>query len=212
MDFLGDGGLHDNAAAGTRHQYSLGKAGGGTGGVDGDVEKTGAGDLHAKTLGDSDLFGMAAEEMHLGSADLKDLGDEEAEFAVSENGDALAFQFAELLVDFEGGGDGFAEDGFVVGESGGDGEEIFFGEREIFGEGTRVLDDAEDGAGGAVAAKTMGAGGALAARKIDFADDAATEPGGGVGFLDDADEFVAGAAGETVVPAEEFEVGVADAG
>ena len=168
--------------------------------------------MHAETIGDSDFFGMAAEEMHFSSADLKNLGDEEAEFAVSENGDALAFEFAELLLDFAGGGDGFAEDGFVIGENGRDGKEIFFGEGQIFGERTRVLDDAEDGAGGAVAAETMSAGGALAARKIDFADDSATEPGGGVGFLDDADEFVAGAAGETVVPAEEFEVGVANAG
>lgn len=124
----------------------------------------------------------------------------------------MAFEFAELLLDFAGGGDGFAEDGFVVGESGGDGKEIFFGEGEIFGEGTGVLDDAEDGAGGAVTTETLSAGGALAAHKIDFADDAATEPGGRVGFFNDAHEFMAGAADEAVVAAEEFEVGVADAG
>lgn len=73
-------------------------------------------------------------------------------------------------------------------------------------------DDAKDGAGGAVAAETLGAGGAVPAGEVDFADDAAAEPGGGIGFFDHADEFVAGATGEAIVAAEEFEVSVANAG
>ena len=212
MDFFGDGGLHDNAASGTSHRHGLGEAGGGAGGVDGDVEETGAGALHAEAFGDGDLFRMAAEEMDLGTADLEDLSDEEAEFAIAEDGDSFAFQLAELLLDFAGGGDGFSEDGFFVREGGRDGEEVRFGEGEIFGEGARVLDDAEDGAGGAVAAEALRASRAVAAGKVDFADDAAADPGGGVGLLDDADELVAGATGEAVVAAEEFEIGVADAG
>jgi len=75
-----------------------------------------------------------------------------------------------------------------------------------------VLDDAEDGAGGTVAAETLLARAAVAAGEVDFSDDAAADPGGCVGFFDDSDEFMAGAAGEAVVAAEKFEVGVADAG
>ena len=128
MDPLGDGGLHDDAASGAGHGDGLGEPGGRTGGVDGDIEEAGGGGLHAEALGDGDFFGMAAEEMDLGSADLENLGDEEAEFAVAEDGDSLTLEFAELLVDFAGGGDGLAEDGFVVGERGRDGEEVFFRE------------------------------------------------------------------------------------
>jgi len=75
-----------------------------------------------------------------------------------------------------------------------------------------MLDDAEDGTGGTVAAETLRASFAVTAGEVDFSDDAAANPGGGFGFFDDSDELVAGASGEAVVAAEEFEVSVADAG
>lgn len=212
MNAFGDRGLHDDATSGAGDRYGLGEAGSGAGGIDGDVEEACACDLNPEAFGYGDLFGVAAEEMDLRPADLEDLGDEEAELAVTKNGDPFALQLAELLLDFAGGGDGFAKDGLFVGEGSRDGEEVHFREGQPLGEGAGVLDDAEDGAGGTVAAETLGARGAVAAGEVDFADDAAADPRRGIGFLDDADELVAGAADETVVAAEEFEIGVADAG
>lgn len=211
-DGFGDGGLHDNASAGAGHGDGGGEAGRGAGGIDGDVEGAGAASDDAAAFGDGNFGGVAAEEVDLGAAGLEHLGDEEAEFAIAENGDALGAQAAELLLDLAGGGDGFDEDGFFVREGRGDGEEVRFGEREILGEGAGVLDDAEDGTGGAVAFEAFLAGGAGVAGEVDFADDTLADPGGGVRFFDDADELMAGATGEAVVSAEEFEIGVADAG
>jgi hypothetical protein len=83
--------------------------------------------------------------------------------------------------------------------------EVGFGQGQVPGEGAGVFDDAEDGAAGAVAAKTAGTPVAAAAGEVDFAGDALA------GVHSFADEFVAGASGEAIVAAQEFDVGVADA-
>ncbi len=93
-----------------------------------------------------------------------------------------------------------------------------------------MIDDAEDGAAGAVRFQSTQAEFAQwfvavgGAGDVDFAGDAATDPAGsfaldcgrGVAAIADgndfADEFVAGDAAEVVVAAEDFDVGVADAG
>ena len=90
--------------------------------------------------------------------------------------------------------------------------QVALGEGEEFAEGAGVLDDAEHGAMRAVAAEAAGAPLAGAAGEVDFAHHAAAEQRGVVGFHDFAHELVAGHAGEAVVAALEFEVGVADAG
>jgi hypothetical protein len=135
-----------------------------------------------------------------------------------------------LIENFAGGGQRFDEDGLFVGNGIGSLVEIFDRERKVFGEGAIVVDDAEDGAAGAVrfqSAETEFADGVVAkggTGDVDFAGDAAADPAGsrlldggrGVSAIADgddfADEFVAGDAVEVVVAAENFDIGVADAG
>ena len=75
-----------------------------------------------------------------------------------------------------------------------------------------MVDDAEDGAVGAVATESAEAPFAAGAGEVDFAGDALAEERGGIGFGHFGDEFVAGGAGEAVVAALQFEIGIADAG
>lgn len=209
-----NGGLHDDGAAGAAHGDGGGEAFGGAGGVD-DVVETGEGRLGAgegaAAFDDGEFFRVAPEVVDGEAMGEQDLADEQAEFAVAEDGDLGAFRDAELLEDFAGGGDGFGEDGDVIGEGPGDFEEVFHREGEEFGEGAGMFDDAEYGAAGAVAAETAAAPGAAAAGEVDLTDDTFADPLGG-SLFHDADELVAGDAGEAVVAGEEFEIGITDAG
>ena len=57
---------------------------------------------------------MAAELVDLDAVGEEDLADEEAEFAIAQDGDVAAFGDFELFEDFAGGGDGFGEDGLFA--------------------------------------------------------------------------------------------------
>ncbi len=153
---------------------------------------------------DGEFAGVAAEGSHAEAMEAQDLGNEETEFAVAQDGDGGAAWEAHLFEDFAGGGNGLSEDGVFVGDVFGDGQEVFRGKSQVGGKSAGVAHDAEDGAAGAMAAEMALAPRALAAGEIDFADDAAA--------LHFADKFVAGDAGKAVVAAEEFEVRIADAG
>ena len=110
-------------------------------------------------------------------------------------------------------GDGALEDIFdagILALTGEPAEGFVKPARVAFGEVVNGA-DAEDGAGGAVAAEPAAAPVAVAAGEVDFAGDAAADDGAAIGLDDLADELVAGDAAEAVVAALELEVGVADA-
>ena len=138
--------------------------------------------------------------------------------------------YIDLIEDFACGGERLHENGLFVRDGIRSLVQISHWEREVFGEGAVVIDDAEDGAPGAVcfqsaeaefAERFVAVGGA---GDVDVAGDAAADPAGlllldgrswlaAIAYRDDfADEFVAGDAAEVVVAAEDFDVGVADAG
>jgi hypothetical protein len=74
-----------------------------------------------------------------------------------------------------------------------------------------MVDDAEDGSPRAMAAEAAPAPVARAAGQVDLADDAAADPRGRIRLNHFANEFMAGRAGEAIVTALEFEIGIADA-
>ncbi len=117
-----------------------------------------------------------------------------------------------MIENLASGGDGLDEDGLFRGYGIGHAVQVVDGQREEFAERSRVFDDAEDGARGAVAAEAARAPVAMSTRQVDFAGYAASDPlcaaaGDGYHF---AYEFVSGRAGESVVSALQFEIGGTD--
>ena len=213
-----DGGFQDDGASGTGHGGGGAEAFGVAGGVDdpiiGGGGESGGGELRldAGSGGDGQLFGMAAELMDWVAVGVEDHGDEQAEFAIAQNGDGLACGNGHLVEDLTGGGEGFEEDGAVGGDVVGEYVEIALGKGEEFGEGSGVVDDSQDGAVWAVASEAFAAPFAVRAGQVDFAGDALAGEGWSIGFDHFGDEFVAGSSGEAVVAALQFEIGIADAG
>lgn len=143
---------------------------------------------------------------------LQDLGDEEAEFAIAENGHGSADGYAHLVEDFAGGGKRFGEDGvegrylrryFV---------EVLFGEGEKFSERSRMADNAEDGAVQAVPPEAFCAKITISAGEIDFPNHFFPKPPDVITGGDFSYKLVAGRSGEAVVSTLELEIGRADAG
>ena len=89
--------------------------------------------------------------------------------------------------------------------------EIDFGQGEELAERAGVAHDAEHRPSGAMAAHTATTPRTIVTAEVDFADDALANEIAGIGRDYFADELVAGNAGESVVSAPEFEIGVADA-
>ena len=150
--------------------------------------------------------------------------DQLREFAVAKDGSVAEFANVHLVQNFARSSQRLDENGLLVCDRIGDAVKIFERQRQVLGEGTVVVDDAEDGAPGTVgfeptpaefADRTITVGGA---RDVDFAGDAVADPAGSLGFREAqdlghfADEFVARSATKRVVAAQDFHIGVADSG
>ena len=211
------GGFQDERAPRASHGHSLTEALWRAGSVHGPVVCSDGRSLASKFggdtggVGDAELLAMASEVVDARAVAVQDLCDEQAEFAVAEHGYAGITGDADLIENLAGGGERLGEDGALSGESGGHDVQIRFGQRQEFAESSRMLHDAEDGAGGAMAAESACAPLAAAAGKVDLTDDALADERGVLGFHHFTDKFMAGNAAEAVVAALEFEVGVADA-
>jgi len=215
--FTVDGRFQDHRAARLSHTYGCSEAGRRTGRIhypfvfglremfapdfDGD----------ACSLGYSELFAMTPELVHAAAAGLQSLGDQEAEFAIAEDGDLAAFWDRDLIEDFAGCAEGFGKHRGFGWDEIRNYVEIAFGQREEFAEGAGVLYDAENSAVGAMASESALAPGAVGTRQVDFAYDSFASECWRVAFDNFADKFMAWGAQEAVVSALEFEIGVADA-
>lgn len=157
---------------------------------------------------------MFADQADGGVELTEDLSAEQAQAAVTQDGDEGSTLDGQLAEDLEGGGQGFGEDGLVVVNVGGDFQEIADGKGEIVGEAAVAAGDAQDGAAATVFHEAFAAHVAFAADAVDGADDAFAEPGliaAGTEGFDAADEFVTEDAGEEHVAFNQFQVGSADA-
>src|SRR5271154_1450951 len=97
---------------------------------------------------------MLAEHHDAGDSSSQYARDQLREFAVAEDRGLSEFVRAHLIQDFARCGEWFDENGLLVGDRIGDAVKIFERERQVLGEGSVVVDDAEDGALGTVGVKT----------------------------------------------------------
>jgi threonine synthase len=211
-----DGGLHDDGPARDAHRDGGAETLGGTGGVDNEGVAA-LGQLLADELGgdpfdDAQLFTMASKEMHCGAVRVKDLGDQQPEFSVAQDGDAIAFGDVDLIQDLASGGNGFDEDCVFDRDGLRHAMQIAQGQSQEFTKCSGMLDDSKNSASGTMAAESARTPFAMAAGEIDFAGDGATDPGGIFGLGHFAHEFMAGGAAESVVAALQFEIRRTDSG
>ncbi len=217
--FAGGGGaLKDNGASWADHLHGELEAGGGAGAIDDDVlivswrnvsQGPGA-DRPFLTKGE--LVGMLADDSD-GAADVaENLGDEEAEAAVAEDGDPFLPVELDLLLNLAGGGERFDENGLIVIDGFGDGMKIGGGKAEQLGEGAAVIENADDRAVAAVGGEAGLAEIAAAADDVDLAGDALADEILIGGVENVGDEFMTEDAAEIHVAFADFEIGGADAG
>ncbi len=90
--------------------------------------------------------------------------------------------------------------------------QVAFGQREEFLERSGMAYDAEHGAVGTVAAQTLAAPLAVRASEIDFAHHAFGQQRAVVRCGHFGHKFVPGRAGEAIVAALQFQIGIANAG
>ena len=211
-----DGGLHNDGAAWNAHRDGGAETFGRAGGVDNDrigaLGQLLADELCGDTFYDAQLFTMAAEEVHFGAVRVNDLGDQETQLSVAQNGDAVVFGDADLIQDLASGGNGFDEDRMFDRDGLWHSMQIAQGQSQEFTKRSGMLDDTENGASGTMAAESAGTPFAMAAGEIDFAGYGAADPGGIFGLSNFADEFVAGCAAESIVAALQFEIRRTDSG
>ena len=164
---------------------------------------------------------MFADHGDFATAQGEHLGGELAHFAIAKDDYTGGGLEMHLFQHLKIGGEWFDENGFFVADVVGDEMEICDGEGQEVGECSVAVDDTEGGAiravGGHVAL-AIEAGG-LMAGGVNVADDALAEQvlvlflgNVAVDCFDDADKFVAENAMEIHIAADDFEVGVADAG
>jgi hypothetical protein len=134
---------------------------------------------------------------------------EQAQLAVPEHDAIGAGLDAHLLEDLEGRGEGFGEDGELVGHARGHGVEIRDRHAHELGEGAVGAQDAHHVAAGTVSPQAGRAERAAAAREVDLAHDALADERRRA--LDDrSDELVSEHAAEAEVALHDLEIGVAD--
>jgi hypothetical protein len=203
-----DGGaLEDDLASGSEELDGEVEAGGGACAVDDDVLVLTTTDLRNVAVPDSpafaegELLGVLAEEADGGVLARENLGGEEGDGPVAEDGDVGLALDADGLGGVECGGEGVGEEGVIVGDGSGDFDEVGKGKGEAIGEGAVVAVEAEDFAVGAVDGQPGAAAGAVPADDVGGTDDAFSfEKGGrlGVGVgggegdrdFDDGDELM----------------------
>src|ERR1019366_953032 len=202
----GDGGAQTlGAAGGIDHPIVGGDGEGASFEPGGDLR------VDAGARADGEFGGVASELVYAAAVGVEDHGDEEAEFAIAEHGDALAGGDGDLVEDLAGGSERLQEHGAAGGDVVGEDVQVALREGEEFGERAGVADDSQHGAVGAVASQSAAAPFAMGAGEIDFSGHALAEERGRVRFGHLGDELVTGRTGEGVVAALEFEIGVADA-
>jgi threonine synthase len=213
-----NGGFHNERAARLRHRDGGAEAARRPGRVDhkriGGLGESAGRDtgLDAGIRRDAQFFRVAAIEMDHRGAGVQHMSDEETEFAIAEHGHLGAARNANLVEDFAGGRERFHENGLFGGELLRQYVEIPLGQGEKLSEGARMIDDAKDRSVRTVPAELARAPFAFAAVEVDLAHHAAAEQTGIGSRHDLPGKLVAGAAGEAVIAAEKFEVGIADAG
>ena len=144
---------------------------------------------------------MTAEQEHIRAACFQCLCDEQSEFSIAQDGNALAFRDFDLIENFTSGGDGFNEDGVSIGNRFWDDVKIRDRQGEEFLKRAGMIDDAQDFARGAMTAEAATAPIAGSAGEIDFTGDSRVEPGRIIGAHYFANEFVTGRAAKVVISA-----------
>ena len=157
---------------------------------------------------------MAAEHGDVRRGGLQHLRDQQAHAAVADDGHTRARIDGHLLEDAARGGHRLREHRRLVVHAVGHFVQVDRRQRQILGKRPVVLADADDVAVVAVLLDPARAPVTVPAPDVDLADDALADPGGvrRRRLLDDADELVAGDAGELGVAFEDLEIGAADAG
>ena len=157
---------------------------------------------------------MAPEHGDVRRGRLQHLRDQQAHAPVADDGDAGARIDGHLLEDAARGGHRLGEHRRLVVHAVRHFVQVDRRQRQILGKRPVVLADADDVAVVAVLLDPPRAPVAVTAADVDLADDALADPGGvrRRRLLDDADELVAGDAGEPGVALEDLEIGAADTG
>ena len=167
--------------------------------------------VHAGAARDFELIRVMAELVHPVAVRIQHQRDQQSELAIAQNGDCGGAGQRHLIQDFAGGRQRLDEDGALGGERIGQRVQVAFGQGQELAKRPGMVDDAEHGALRAMTAQAAPAPVARAAGQVDFADDAPADPLGRIGFDHFAHELVPGRAGEAVIAALQFEVGIADA-
>src|ERR1700722_4213521 len=89
--------------------------------------------------------------------------------------------------------------------------QVALGQRQAFAKGSGMFDDAQNGAMRAVPSQAAAAPLAGPESQVDLTYDPAADPFAGIGVQHLAHEFMARRAGEAVISALQFQVGIADA-
>src|SRR5438874_477621 len=142
---------------------------------------------------------MPAVHMNLGSVRVQDLRDQKPQFAVAEHRHTLTFGSLDLIENLARGGDGFNEHRMLGRDRAGYLAKIAQWERQIFGERSRVFDDAEYTALRTMAAEASRAPVAIPAGQVDLSSNPLAHPFAIIGFHYFADKFVSRCTGESVV-------------
>jgi hypothetical protein len=168
--------------------------------------------MDASGRGNAEFLLVFAELRDGCTVKVENLGDEDPEFAITQDGNRCAFGDPYLVQDFAGRGDGFGKDGMMGWHGGGDTVEIDVGQCEEFGESARMADDAKNRAIRTVTSEIPGTPFAAPAGEVDFTNDALSDEGTIVRFDDLTHEFMARTTAEAIIAVLQLEVGVADAG
>ena len=103
------------------------------------------------------------------------------------------------------------EDSALHGQIVGQRVQVAFRQSQKFAERAGMIHDAEDATLRAMPAEPAAAPLASAARQVDLAHHAAADPRGRIRLHHFTHEFMSWSAGKTVVPALQFQIGIADA-
>ena len=162
--------------------------------------------------GDAQLLFVPSELMHCGAVHMQDLADQQAEFAVAQNGYRSAARNPDLIEDLAGRGNRFGEDRvFVRNGTRARHADCPRAESGIHEKRRDASQFPSTRPMRAMPAKSAPAPIAVAASQVDFAHDAASAQLGIRAFHHFANKLVARRSAEAIIAALKFQVGIADA-
>ena len=135
-------------------------------------------------------LGGGAEQSQVAAGLAENHGDQEPQFAISEDGYFLRWTDIDLVEDLTSCGDRFGEYGFFIRDGVGHAMQILSGEVQVFAERSIPFENAEHRAVGTMALQVPGAELTRPAGNIDFSDNALSDERDLVTGFDNTDELM----------------------